>query len=253
MMRPMTPDDERSPDGGRGRLGGREPAQDDPAHDDDGDHDRRHGVSKRLAELAHRRRRLLGVVALLRDDEGGHRHADAHHEAWQVAAGKDGGYRLVRHPGIDHRDDRGRDDRRQDGGADGQYRREVFVVALAYHLRDQEGAEGGDIGHRRPGDPAEDHAVDDVDVGEPAAEPPDQHGREVDDGAGHAAPRGDIAGQDEERRGEQEVRVREQADEARRDDDRIQCGEERRGGERAHPERDADGHPDDDEEEEDDQ
>ena len=105
---------------------------------------------------------------------------------------------------------------------DGERGREVEVVALAHHLRDQEGAERRDVGHRRAGDAAEEHAVEDVDVGEPAAEAADEHGGEVDDDARHAAARGDVAGEDEERRRQEQVGIRQEPDEARRDDDRVE-------------------------------
>ena len=130
---------------------------------------------------------------------------------------------------------------------------EIEVVALAHHLRDQERAERGDVGHGRARDAAEEHAVDDVDVGEPAAEAADQRGGEVDDHARHPAARGDVAGQNEQGRRQQQIGVREQADEAGRDDDRVEGRIEHRRAERADAHGDADRHAQQDEDEEDDQ
>ena len=157
----------------------------------------------------------------------------ADQQARNDAGRKHGGHRLVRHPGVDDGDDRRRDDRRHDGRGDGERGGEIEVVALAHHLRDQERAERGDVGDGRARDAAEEHAVDDVDVGQPAAEAADERRGKVDDDAGDAAARRDVAGQDEQRRRQQQVGIRQQADEARRDDDRVERGIEHRGAQRA--------------------
>ena len=173
-------------------------------------------------ELPQRRRRFLGVVALAGDEEHRHRHAEADQDAGDDAGREHRRHRFVGHPGVDHGDDRRRDDRRHDRGRDGERGGEVLVVALAHHLRHQEGAERRDVGHRRARDAAEEHAVEHVDVGQTAAEAADQDRREVDQHARHAAAGGDVAGQDEQRRRQQQVGVDQQPDEARRDDDRVE-------------------------------
>ena len=244
---------ERVDDRDRCGFGRREQAEQDAAHDDRRDRECRQRGGECGGELLHRRRRLLRVVALLRDHEHRHRHADAHQDARDHAGGEHRGDRLVRHPGVDHRDDRGRDDRRHHGGADGERGREVEVVALAHHLRDEERAERRDVGHRRARNAAEEHAVEHVDVGEPAAEAPDQHGRKIDQHARDPAARRDVAGEDEQRRGQQQVGVGEQPDEARRDDDRVERRIEHGGAERARAERDRDRHSGEDADDENDQ
>ena len=234
--------DQRVDHGHRGGLRRREEAGHDAAHDDHGDHEAGQRLPEGVQEAPEGRRRLPRVVALPRDDEGRHRHAERHHQAGHVAAREDRRHGLVGHPRVDDGDDGRRDDRREDRGADREDRGEVLVVALAHHLGDQEGAEGRDVGHRRAGDPAEEQAVDDVDVGEPAAEPADEDGREVDDRPRHAAPRGDVAGQDEERRRQENERVGQEPHQAARDDDRVERGEEGRGGQGADAEGQRDRH-----------
>ena len=232
--------DEPVDDGNGSGLGRREPAKQDAAHDNHGNEQRRQRFAQHGHELGQRRRRLPGIVALAGDDEDRHGHAGADQEARNDAGREHGGHRLVRHPGVDDGDDRRRDDGCDDGSGDGKRRGEIEVVALAHHLRDQEGAERRHVGHRRARDAAEEHAVDDVDVGEAAAEAAD-HGRgKIDDDARDSAAGGDVAGENEQRRREQQIGVGQQADEAGRDDDRIERGVEEGRNQRAHAQRDAD-------------
>jgi hypothetical protein len=137
--------------------------------------------------------------------------------------------------------------------ADGERGGEIEVVALAHHLRDQKRAEGGDVGHGRAGYAAEEHAVEHVDVGEPAAEAADQHSRQIDQHARHPAARGDVAGEDEQRRRQQKVGIREKPDETGWNDDRIERREQHGCAERTGAKRDADRHPEQDTDDEYDQ
>ena len=71
--------------------------------------------------------------------------------------------------------------------------------------------------------------------------------------ARHAAARGDVAGKDEQRRRQQQIGIGQQADEARRDDDRVERRVEQGGAERADAHGDADRHAEQDADDEDDQ
>ena len=209
-------------------LGRREPAEQNATHDDHRNHQRRQRVAQDRHELRQGRRRLFRIVALPGDHEHRHGHAAADQQARNDAGREHRRHGFLGHPGIDDGDDRRRDDGGHHGGGDGQRCGEVEVVALAHHLRNEKRAERGHIGHRRARDAAEEHAVDHVHVGEPAAEAADQRRGKVDDDPGDAAARGDIAGQDEQRRRQQQIGIRQQAYEAGRDDDRVE-GREQHG------------------------
>ncbi len=198
-------------------------------------------------------RKNSGRVAFLRDHEDRHGHTSADQNAGDDAGSEHGGNRLVCHPCIDYGNDRRRDDRRDDCRGHRQCSSKIEVIALAHHLRHEERAEGRDVSHGGAGNPAEEHAVENIHIGEAAAETADERGGEVDQHACDAAARCNVACENEEGRREQEKGVRQQADEARRDDDRIECRIEEGGAERSDAERQAYGHAEQKENGEDDQ
>ena len=108
---------------------------------------------------------------------------------------------------VDHHRQRRRDDRperrRRRRDADREFRR----VAVVLHRLDLDRAEAAGVGDRRARHPGEDHAAEHVDVAEAALEPADQRQREVVDAVGDAGRVHQVAGEDEERHGEQREAV----------------------------------------------
>ena len=84
-------------------------------------------------------------------------------------------------------------------GTHGQRRGEVGAVAIALHHVDFNRPQGGDVRQRRTGNPAEQHAGENVHIGEPAAKPAYQEPRKLEQAVRHADLAHDLAGHDEQR------------------------------------------------------
>ncbi len=93
------------------------------------------------------------------------------------------------------------------GGGRGDAHGELLRVAVVAHRLDLDRAEPRRVGDRRAGHAGEDHRADDVDVAEAALHPADQRQREVVDAVGDAGVVHQVAGEDEERHGEQREAV----------------------------------------------
>ena len=147
------------------------------------------------------------IAALFRNDPDHRQLEQADQDAGDDAAHKQ---LADRHPG-DHSEHQHRDGRRDDhadgGGGDGDAGGELVGIALLVHVRDQDGAQGGGIGHGGAGDAAEDHGGDHVDLAQAAPEGlADQQG-EVDQPLGQAAVVHQFARQHEQGHGDQDVGI----------------------------------------------
>jgi hypothetical protein len=89
------------------------------------------------------------------------------------------------------------------GAARGQAHREVLVVAAALHRRGEDRADGCGIGRAAARHSGEEHPHHDVDVREPAPQMADQRHRQLHQPFRDAAMGHHVAGQKEERQGEQ--------------------------------------------------
>ena len=134
------------------------------------------------------------------------------------------------------------------GGRDAD--RELGLVAMVLHGLDLDGAEAGGVGDRRARHAREDHRADDVDVPEPAAHPAGERHGEVVDAVGDAGRVHEVAGEDEERHGQQREAV-DAAGHAVQDDEVGDARDEVRVEERGAGERDEHGHAGDQHGEED--
>ena len=81
----------------------------------------------------------------------------------------------------------GRDDDALDGGGAGQSDSEVFVITGVLHQLDNDGAQGGDVGHGGAGNAAEEHGVHNVDHCQAAGHPADQDVGKAHDIGRHGA------------------------------------------------------------------
>ena len=133
----------------------------------------------------------------------GRHHEQGHDDAGNHAAEKQRADRDVRHHAVDHERQRRRDDRAERRGGRGHADGELGGVAVILHRLDFDGAEAGGIGDRGAGHAGKDHRADDIDVAEAAAHPAHQRDREFVDAARHAGDVHEIAGQNEERHGQQ--------------------------------------------------
>ena len=189
-------------------------------------------------ELAHRlaeaRARELDVGApfvLVRVVGDGEHHQDRHQHAGQDAGEEERADRGVGHHPVDHERQARRDDRPERRRRGGHADRELGRVAVLLHRLDLDRAEAGGVGDRRAAHAGEDHRADDVDVAEAALHPADQGEREVVDPRRDAGVVHQVAGEDEERHGEQREAV-DAADHPVDDDERRQVAREQDVGER---------------------
>ena len=105
--------------------------------------------------------------------------------------------------GIDDHVVAGWNDDSLTGGTDGQPDGKLFVIALFFHHGNDDGAEGGDIGHSRTGDAAEEHAVHHIDHGKPTREPSHKEIGQIDQPLGDAPFVHDFAHDDEKGNGKE--------------------------------------------------
>ena len=134
-------------------------------------------------------------------------HADRHHGAGHDAAQEQRADGDVGHHAVDHERQGRRDDRAQGGRGRRDADRELGLVAMVLHGLDLDGAEAGGVGDCRARHAREDHRAHDVDVPEAAAHPARQRHGEVVDAVGDAGRVHQVAGEDEERHGQQREAV----------------------------------------------
>ena len=127
--------------------------------------------------------------------------------------------RFVEHA-DDHESDRRRDDRAHDVRGGGQRRGEARRIAFLHHRRDEYPAERARVGHRRARDAGHEGRRRDVAHREPAAEPPEDRVRESEEAIGHPAGGHQVAGEQEERDGEEQQAV-DAGDDLLRDDHQV--------------------------------
>ena len=134
-----------------------------------------------------------------RDVEAGEDHqSQADEQARDDPGEEQAADRGRRHVGVDQERDRGRNDRPDDRGGRGDRRREVHRVAALLHRLDLDHAETRAIGDRGARHAGEDHRADDVHLGQPAPQPADESGGEVEDAVRHLELVEQAAGHDEE-------------------------------------------------------
>ena len=155
----------------------------------------------------------MGVVG-----DGAH-HQDRHHDARNDAREKQLADRHVGHHSVDDERQRGRNDWTECRGRRRHADGEADVVSLVAHRLDLDRAEARRVGDRSARHAGEDYRADDVDVAETALQPTDQCEREIVDAVGDAGVVHQIAGENEERHGEERKAV-DAADHAMHDDER---------------------------------
>jgi hypothetical protein len=143
----------------------------------------------------------------------------------------------------------GRDDRADDrrGGAHG--RGEGRIEAFLAHCVDLDHAQAGGIGLGDAAHAGEDHARDDVDMRQPAADVSYQGGGELEDAIGDAGAVEQVAGQHEQRDGDQHEAVEARAHALHHDRQRDRLGQDD-GRDRGQPHGERHGHFDDHEQRE---
>ncbi len=228
-------------------LGRREKPPDNPAQDDDRDHQPRDGLDETFshlddAEVSIRRDRKLPVEG--HDiDECHHAQPDydpryrPHQEhladgnASSVNAGKD----QHRHAG--------RDDRPHDRGTGGHHRRETARISLPDHAGDQHGTDGRAVGNGHARHAGEKHAGHDGYMGQAAPEMAHDAVRQVDQPGQHAGAIHHVAGHDEEGDGHQRKGVDAAKHHRRQDAERV-LGRNHDKGDAGQPKAKGHGHAD---------
>ena len=137
-----------------------------------------------------------------------HRHQRAtHQDAGQEAGQEQVGHRDLHQHGIHHHDHRGRDDRADDGRGCAHGRGEGRIEAFLAHRVHLDHTQAGGIGLGDAAHAGEDHARDDVDMRQTAADVADQRRGELEDAVGDAGAVEQVAGQHEQRDGDQHEAV----------------------------------------------
>ena len=144
------------------------------------------------------------LVRVVRDRE---HHQHRHHEAGHDAGQEQRADRRIRDHAVDDERQRWRDDRPQRRRGRGDADRELLRVAVVAHRLDLDRAEPRGVRDRRAGQPREDDAADDVHMAQAAFHPADEPEREVIDAVGDAGRVHQVAGEDEERHGQQREAV----------------------------------------------
>ncbi len=189
---------------GRGRRVG---AQQHRAPDHQRERDDDGKLQCRLANPAPQELDVGAPVVLVREIGDGQHHQHGHHQTRQDPGQEQLPDRDVRHHPVDHERQRRRDDRPERRRRGGHANREFLGVPVVAHRLDLDRAEARRVGDRRSGHASEDHGPDDVHVTEPALHPADQRQREVVDPVRDAGVVHQVAGEDEERHGEQREAV----------------------------------------------
>ena len=181
-------DDEGVDGGDGGRFGRREDAAIDAAQDDHDQQQAPAGVKETGDGDLPKPGPGLGRQVL---DLGGDVDADHQHQAGEQA-GDDAGQkhaadRDVDGGGVDHHDDRGRDQNAERAGIADDAGGEFLGVADLAHAGDHDGADGDHGRRRRAGQGGEQHAGEDAGDREPALKMTDAGDGEADDALGDAA------------------------------------------------------------------
>ena len=181
-----------------GCFGRRDDARINAAEQDHRQHQRGQGILHDPGHLAHRHRRLDRQIVAPGDEDDHHHQRDTHEHAGQESAEKQVSHRGIRHHGVEHHGDGGRDDRADGGGGRGERAGEAGLVAafLQHHL-DHKLAGTGGIRNGATAHAREDHAGDDGDMGESAANAPHDQASEFQQPFADRAGIHDLGGQDE--------------------------------------------------------
>ena len=166
--------------GDAGDLRCGEDAHPEADDDDDRHHEGPEGALELLPQPRGRKRAGGRVAAQPRHDGDDEHHGAGHDEARQEAGDENGAERHVRLPGVEHHQDRGRDDRPERAGGSGERRAEAAAVAARDELRHEHAGRRCAIGDRRPGDAGKEDVADDRGLSEAAADVPDERLREAE-------------------------------------------------------------------------
>ena len=170
-------------------------------------------------------------------DHEGQPHEHARHEPSQKEP-PDG---HLGHGPIDHHGDAGRDDR-SDGGRGHRHRRGILLpIPLVGHGLDLDHTETARVCHGGSGHPSEDHARENVGMGQAAANGTHQGAREVEEAIGDPALVHQATRQHEERNRDQHEGI-DAGDHALRDPDQRERGKEADRNEDRHPQPHRHGH-----------
>ena len=178
-------------------------------------------ASLNAAQICATSKRAVAVVAA-----GALAVPDAHDDerAARMSAGTTPGHRQRAHrdagdEGVDEERDRQRHQQRQRAGHGQQRRGEGARIAARDHRRDHQRADRRRVGDRRARDAAEHQAGHHRDHAQAAGQEAEQDARELDDALADAALRQQLAGEDEQRHGDQDEGL-DAADE--RQEDRLE-------------------------------
>ncbi len=145
------------------------------------------------------------VAGTTRQHVGGDHHRQGHQQCRQHARREqvDDRHATAGCGGEQDQVVRGRHQQGDQRGVDAHVHRVVLRVAALDHLRDHRAADGGHVGDRRAGDPAEEQRGHDADLPQPAAHAPDERAGEPDQALRDAAAHHDLASEDEQRNRDQ--------------------------------------------------
>ena len=188
-------------------LGGREEPELQAEDDDERQHQRPDRLAQGAQHLDGRAPRRRRDAFRAGDEPPRNPERRAHHQAREDAGEEQLRDRDVGGDAEHHEADARRNDRRDDAGRGDQAGRARLVVARGHHHRQEQRRERGRVGHRGARERREQAGGDDRHVAEAAAHVADEGEREVDDPLRQAADVHDLAGEDEERRGEQREAV----------------------------------------------
>ena len=214
------------------RLCGGEVAAVDAAEDNDGHQQTPEGALERAPHLAPALPRVGGLqVVLVRIDLHHEDHGRAHDDAGENTGHEDIAYGNAGQGGVNHEGNARRDDDRDRGrGGDHAVRERIGEFLALDHGGDQDNAQRRHGGRAGAGNRAEEAGHDDADHRDAAAQIPKQGVDERDQPVGDAGFGHDVAREDEERNGQQQILADAAVDLPRDDVDArpvIQDGEQR--------------------------
>ena len=198
-------DGKRIDDGEGPDLRGREHSATDGEHQRDREHDRPFRVPGRTGQCADRGLGAVGdhVAAPLRDRVSRDHQHHHHQQAGDDACHEQPADRDVADIAVEDQADRGRNgrrDQRADGDGGGRI---ALAVALGDHRRAQDARLHGRVRDGRAGHAAHQGGEQDRDLRQAARDPADRHHRDLQQAVGDAALVHEMAGEHEERHGEQ--------------------------------------------------
>ena len=194
--------------GDRRAFGRRDEAAHDAAQDDHRHHQRGQAVLEghHDAEQARALPALGQIQAPAQAGDDGHAE-QAHHQPRQDAGGKQAGDRHAHHRAVDHHQV-GRRNRRADDRAGHHHGAgKGLLVAVLFHRRHHRAAEGRRFRDGGAGDAREQHRGDHARVGHAAAQVADQRVGELGQAVGDARLVHQLAGEDEQRHGQEGEQV----------------------------------------------